>query len=91
MFYMKKRLQIWIPLENLSDTGAAAVYARLPKAQQKLYRELVCHHCIQMKLHDVMVPTYKQVQSIIFENFSNIPVNHRDLITQTQRRILAEE
>ena len=61
------------PLKNLSDTESAAVYALLPKGQQKLYRELVSHHHTQMKLHDVMVPTYKQVRSIIFQNFPNIP------------------
>ena len=45
------------PLGTLSDTEAEAIYRRLSKPEQKVYRELIQHYRKQMYLHDTMVPT----------------------------------
>ena len=57
------------PLGTLSDTEAEAIYCRLSKPEQKVYRELIQHYRKQMYLHDMMVPTYKEVRGTVKECF----------------------
>ena len=63
------------PLRMLSDTEAEAIYHRLSKSEQKLYRELLQHYQKQMHLYDKMVPTYKELHSTMKEHFPVIPSN----------------
>ena len=79
------------PLRTLSDTEAEAIYHRLSKSEQKVYRELLRHYRKQMHLHDKMVPTYKEVHSTKKEHFPTIPSKDRDQLVEAQRRLLAEE
>ena len=79
------------PLGTLSDTEAEAIYHRLSKSEQKVYRELPGHYRKQMHLHDKMVPTYKEVHSTMEECFPAIPSKDRDQLAEAQRRLLAEE
>ena len=79
------------PLGTLSDTEAEAIYRRLSKSEQKVYRELLRHYREQMHLHDKMVPTYKEVRSTMREHFLSIPSKDRDQLAEAQRRLLAEE
>ena len=79
------------PLRTLSDTEAEAIYCKLSKSEQKVYRELLQHYRKQMCLYDKMVPTYKEVCSTMKERFPVIPSNDRDQLAEVQRRLLAEE
>ena len=79
------------PLRTLSDTEAEAIYHRLSKSEQKVYRELLRHYRKQMHLHDKMVPTYKEVHSTMREHFPAIPSKDGDQLAEAQRRLLAEE
>ena len=79
------------PLRTLSDTEAEAIYHRLSKSEQKVYRELLRHYRKQMHLHDKMVPTYKEVHSTMREHFPTIPCKDGDQLAKAQRRLLAEE
>ena len=79
------------PLRTLSDVEAEAIYCRLFKSEQKVYRELLWHYRKQMHLHDKMVPTYKEVCSTMKEHFSAIPSKDGDQLAKAQRRLLAEE
>ena len=79
------------PLGMLSDAEAEAIYRRLSKSEQKVYRELLRHYRKQMHLHDKMVPTYKEVRSTMKECFPAIPSKDGDQLAAAQRRLLAEE
>ena len=79
------------PLGMLSDVEAEAIYRRLSKLEQKVYRELIQHYRKQMHLHDKMVPTYKEVHSTMKEHFPEIPSKDGDQLAKAQRRLLAEE
>ena len=79
------------PLGTLSDTEAEAIYRRLSKLEQKVYRELLQHYRKQMYFHDKMVPTYKEVCSTVKEHFPTIPSKDRDHPADAQRLLLAEE
>ena len=79
------------PLGTLSDTEAEAIYRRLSKPEQKVYRELLQHYRKQMYLHDKMVPTYKEVCSTVKERFPVIPSKDGDNLADAQRQLLAEE
>ena len=79
------------PLGTLSDTEVDAIYCRLSKPEQKVYRELIRHYRKQMYLHDTMVPTYKEVCSTVKEHFPTIPSKDGDHLANAQRRLLAEE
>ena len=79
------------PIGTLSDTEAEAIYHRLSKSEQKVYRELLRHYRKQMHLHDKMVPTYKEVHSTMREHFPTIPSKDEDQMAEAQRRLLAEE
>ena len=79
------------PLRMLSDTEAEAIYCRLSKLEQKVYRELFRHYRKQMYLHDKMVPIYKEVHSTVKERFPTIPSKDGDNLANAQRRLLAEE
>ena len=79
------------PLGMLSDTEAEAIYRRLSKSEQKVYRELLRHYRKQMHLHDKIVPTYKEVCSTMKEHFPAIPSKNGDQLAEAQRRLLAEE
>ena len=79
------------PLGTLSDAEAEAIYRRLSKSEQKVYRELLQHYRKQMHLHDKMVPTYKEVCSTMKEHFPAIPSKDGDQLAEAQRRLLAEE
>ena len=79
------------PLRMLSDTEVEAIYRRLSKSEQKVYRELLQHYRKQMHLHDKMVPTYKEVCSTMKEHFPAIPSKDGDQLAEAQRRLLAEE
>ena len=78
-------------LGTLSDTEAEAIYHKLSKSEQKVYRELLQHYRKQMHLYDKMVPTYKEVRSTMKEHFSTIPSKDGDQLAKAQRRLLAEE
>ena len=78
-------------LGTLSDTEAEAIYRRLSKQEQKVYRELIWHYRKQMYLKDTMVPAYKEVCSTVNEHFLTIPSKDRDHLADAQRRLLAEE
>ena len=75
----------------MSDTEVEAIYHRLSKSEQKVYRELLQHYRKQMHLHDKMVPTYKEVRSTMREHFPTIPNKDGDQLAKAQRRLLAEE
>ena len=75
----------------LSDTEAEAIYHRLSKLEQKVYRELLRHYRKQMYLHNKMVPTYKEVCSTVKEHFPMIPSKDGDQLAKAQRWLLAEE
>ena len=79
------------PLGMLSDTEAEAIYRRLSKSEQKVYRELLRHYRKQMHLHNKMVPTYKEVHSTMKEHFPAIPSKDGDQLAKAQRKLLAEE
>ena len=79
------------PLRMLSDTEVEAIYHRLSKPEQKVYRELLRHYRKQMHLHDKMVPTYKEVHSTVKERFPTIPCKDGDQLAKVQRWLLAEE
>ena len=79
------------PLGTLSDTEAEAIYHRLSKLEQKVYRELLQHYRKQMYLHDKMVPTYKEVHSTVKEHFPMIPSKDGDNLANAQRLLLVEE
>ena len=79
------------PLKMLSDAEAEAIYRRLSKLEQKVYRELLRHYRKQMHLHDKMVPTYKEVRSTMKEHFPTIPSKDGYQLAKAQRRLLAEE
>ena len=79
------------PLRTLSDTEVEAVYHRLSKLEQKVYRELLLHYRKQMHLYNKMVPTYKEVHSTMKERFPTIPSKDGDQLAIAQRRLLAEE
>ena len=79
------------PLIMLSDTEAEAIYHRLSKSEQKVYRELLQHYRKQMHLYNKMVPTYKEVHSTMKDRFPTIPSNDGDQLAEAQRRLLAEE
>ena len=79
------------PLRTLSDTEVEAIYRRLSKSEQKVYRKLLRHYRKQMHLHDKMVPTYKEVRSTMKEHFPAIPSKDGDQLAEAQRRLLAEE
>ena len=79
------------PLRTLSDTEVEAIYHRLSKLEQKVYRELIRHYRKQMYLHDTMVPTYKEVRSTVKEHFPMIPSKDGDHLANAQRWLLAEE
>ena len=79
------------PLGTLSDTEAEAIYRRLSKPEEKVYRELIRHYRKQMYLHDKMVPTYKEVRSTVKEHFPTIPSKDGDQLAEAQRQPLAEE
>ena len=79
------------PLGMLSDREAEAIYRRLSKSEQKVYRELLQHYRKQMHLYDKMVPTYKEVCSTMKECFPTIPSKDGDQLAKAQRRLLAEE
>ena len=79
------------PLRTLSDTEVEAIYHKLSKSEQKVYRELLQHYWKQMHLYDKMVLTYKEVCSTMREHFPTIPSNDRDQLAKAQRRLLAEE
>ena len=79
------------PLRMLSDTEAEAIYHRLSKPEQKVYRELIRHYRKQMYLHDTMVPTYKEVHSTVKEHFPTIPSKDGDHLAEAQRQLLAGE
>ena len=79
------------PLRMLSDTEVEAIYHRLSKSEQKVYRELLRHYRKQMHLHDKMVLTYKDVRSTMKEHFPTIPSKDGDQLAKAQRRLLAEE
>ena len=79
------------PLGMLSDTEAEAIYHRLSKLEQKVYRELLRHYRKQMYLHDKMVPTYKEVCSTVKGHFPVIPSKDGDNLADAQRRLLVEE
>ena len=88
---MKMRSQTLTPLDMLSDTEAEAIYHRLSKPEQKVYRELLRHYRKQMCLHNKMVPTYKEVRSTVKEHFPTIPSKDGDNLADAQRWLLAEE
>ena len=73
------------PLRTLSDMEAKAIYRKLSKLEQKVYRELIQHYRKQMHLHDTMVPTYKEVHSTVNECFPLIPIKDRDHLADAQR------
>ena len=79
------------PLRTLSDTEVEAIYCRLSKLEQKVYRELLQHYRKQMYLHDKMVPTYKEVHSTVKEHFPTIPFKDGDNLANAQRWLLVEE
>ena len=79
------------PLGTLSDTEAEAIYHRLSKPEQKVYRELIRHYRKKMYLYDKMVPTYKEVCSTVKEHFPMIPSKDWDQLAEAQRWLLAEE
>ena len=79
------------PLRMLSDTEAEAIYRRLSKPEQKVYRKLLQHYRKQMYLHDKMVPTYKEVCSTVKEHFPMIPSKDGDNLADAQRRFLVEK
>ena len=79
------------PLGTLSDTEVEAIYHRLSKLEQKVYRELIQHYRKQMYLHDMMVPTYMEVHSTMKEHFPTIPSKDRDHLANARRQLLAEE
>ena len=79
------------PLGTLSDTEVEAIYHRLSKQEQKVYRELIRHYRRQMYLHDMMVPTYKEVRSTVKECFPMIPSKDGDHLANAQRWLWAEE
>ena len=79
------------PLGTLSDTEVEAIYRRLSKPEQKVYRELLRHCRKQMYLHNKMVPTYKEVRSTVKGHFPVIPSKDRDHLADAQRWLLAEE
>ena len=79
------------PLRTLSHTEAEAIYHRLSKSEQKVYRKLLQHYRKQMHLYNKMVPTYKEVPSTMKEHLPMIPSNDRDQLAEAQRRLLAEE
>ena len=76
---------------TLSDTEPEAIYHRLSKSEQKVYRELLQHYRKQMCLYDKMVQTYKEVCSTMKEHFPTIPSKDGDQLAEAQRRLLAEE
>ena len=57
------------PLGTLSNSEGEAIYHKLAKSEQKVYRELLQHYQTQMHLYDKMVPTYKEVHSTMKEHF----------------------
>ena len=73
------------PLRTLSDTEVKAIYHKLSKPEQKVYRELIHHYRKQMHLHDMMVPTYKEVRSTVNEHFPSVPSKDRDHLANAQR------
>ena len=73
------------PLRTLSDTGAKAIYHKLSKPEQKVYQELIQHYKKQMHLHDTMVPTYKEVHSMVNKCFPSVPIKDRDYLADAQR------
>ena len=79
------------PLGTLSDTEVEAIYHRLSKPEQKVYRELIRHYRKQMYLHNTMVPTYKEMCSTVNECFPMIPSKDGDHLADAQRRLLVEE
>ena len=72
-------------LRTLSDTEAEAIYRRLSKSEQKVYRELLQHYRKQMHLHD------KEVRSTMKECFPAIPSKDGNYLAEAQRKLLAEE
>ena len=79
------------PLRTLSDTEVEAIYHRLSKPEQKVYQELIRHYRKQMYLHDMMVPTYKEVCSTVKECFPMIPSKDGGHLANAQRWLLVEE
>ena len=73
------------PLGMLSDMEAKAIYHKLSKPEQKVYRELIQHYRKQMHLYDTMVITYKQVCSMVTKHFPSIPIKDRDHLANAQR------
>ena len=73
------------PLGTLSDTEVKAIYCKLSQPEQKVYRELIQHYRKQMHLHETMVPTYKEVCSMVNEHFPSIPIKDRDHLADAQR------
>ena len=88
---MKTRSWTLDPLRTLSDTEVEAIYHRLSKPEQKVYRELIRHYRKQMYLHNTMVPTYKEVCSTVKEHFPMIPSKDGDHLADAQRWLLVEE
>ena len=76
---------------TLSDIEVEAIYRRLSKPEKKVYRELIRHYRKQMYLHNMMVPTYKEVCSTVKECFPMIPSKDGDHLADAQRWLLAEE
>ena len=79
------------PLVTLMDNEMAAIYTRLLGDQWKIYRELVQHYWQQMGIYGMLVPTYKEVRSILRESFLAIPLNDAEILATRQLELLEEE
>jgi len=91
MFELYEEIEDDDPLVGLADKEVYQVVRTLPKKQQLIFKELMGHYRLQKKTHGTVIPTYREVRSIIRRSFPDMPTTSADEIAGLQLQYLQEE
>ena len=79
------------PLECLTNTQIAEVYARLSPEDQRLFVQFKAFHRQYYNLHGETMPSYQLARGIVRQIFSGLPTRDAETIARAREELLAAE
>ena len=88
---LQTSLQDEDPLECLTNTEIAEVYARLTPEDQRLFRQFKAFHRQYYNQHGETMPSYQLARGIVRQIFSGLPSRDADTIARACEQLLTVE
>ena len=88
---LQTSLQDEDPLECLTNTEIARVYARLTPEDQRLFRQFKAFHRQYYNQHGETMPSYQLARGIVRQIFSGLPSRDADTIARAREQLLTVE